>query len=234
LVVFFTTIVLDVLNGQHPFTIMRSWTVSARITNEKPTVGLRERKKKALRKRIMDASVVQFRERGYEAVTVDEICSELGISKATFFRYFPTKDAVLRQLGATLYREYERTLAERVEQSGRSVGDRIREFYALIADTCEGDPKLTSAVIESGALDPVRHPDVWEKHEQALTVFGRILQQGQEAGEIRTTPDARSLALMLEASCYAIIARWVFEGDTRPKRPDVVVAVNTFLEGAAR
>jgi AcrR family transcriptional regulator len=208
--------------------------VSGRITNDKPTVGLRERKKKALRKRILDASIVQFRERGYEAVTVDEICSELGISKATFFRYFPTKDAVLRQLGVALYRDFERTLAERVEQSSRSAGDRIREFYGLVADVCQSDPKLTSAVIESGALDPVRHPDVWEKHEQALTVLGRILQQGQEAGEIRTTPEARSLALMLEASCYAIIARWVFSGDTRPARPEVVIAVNTFLEGAAR
>jgi AcrR family transcriptional regulator len=208
--------------------------VSGRITNDKPTVGLRERKKKALRKRIMDASIVQFRERGYEAVTVDEICSELGISKATFFRYFPTKDAVLRQLGVALYRDFERTLAERVEQSSRSAGDRIREFYGLVADVCQSDPKLTSAVIESGALDPVRHPDVWEKHEQALTVLGRILQQGQEAGEIRTNPEARSLALMLEASCYAIIARWVFSGDTRPERPEVVVAVTTFLEGAAR
>jgi AcrR family transcriptional regulator len=208
--------------------------VSGRITNDKPTVGLRERKKKALRKKILDASIVQFRERGYEAVTVDEICSELGISKATFFRYFPTKDEVLRQLGVALYRDFERTLAERVEQSSRSAGDRIREFYDLVADVCQSDPKLTSAVIESGALDPVRHPDVWEKHEQALTVLGRILQQGQDAGEIRTNPEARSLALMLEASCYAIIARWVFSGDTRPERPEVVVAVDTFLEGAAR
>jgi AcrR family transcriptional regulator len=208
--------------------------VSARTTHDKPTVGLRERKKKALRKRILDASVVQFRERGYEAVTVDEICAELGISKATFFRYFPTKDAVLRQLGAAVYRDYERTLSERAEQSNRSAGDRIREFYALIADGCVTDPKLTRAVVESGALDPVRHPDVWEQHEQALTVLGRILQQGQEAGEIRMTQDPRSLGLMLEASCYAIIARWVFSGDTRPERPDVVGAVNTFLEGAAR
>ncbi len=197
-------------------------------------MGLRERKKKALRKRILNASIGQFRERGYEAVTVDEICSELGISKATFFRYFPTKDAVLRQLGASLYREFERTLAERAQQRSRSAGERIREFYELVAEVCETDPKLTSAVIASGALDPVRHPDVWLEHEQALNVFGHILQQGQEAGEIRLSPDARSLALMLEASCYAIIARWVFDGDARPKRPDVVATVNTFLEGAAR
>jgi AcrR family transcriptional regulator len=210
--------------------------VSSRTTNEKPTVGLRERKKFALRKRILDASIAQFRDRGYEAVTVDEICSELGISKATFFRYFPTKDAVLRQLGATLYREFERRLFERAEDSGRSAGDRIREFYGLVADVVKSDPQLTSAVIESGALDPVRHPDVWEKHEQALSVLGRILQQGQEAGEIRPKPDARSLALMLEASCYAIIARWVFDGDSRsdrPDRPDVVATVDTFLTGAA-
>ncbi len=208
--------------------------MSTRTTNDKPTIGLRERKKLALRKRILDASIVQFRDRGYEAVTVDEICSELGISKATFFRYFPTKDAVLRQLGIDLYRDFERQLSERVDESYRTAGDRIRQFYSFVETVSSGDPKLTLAVIESGALDPVRHPEVWQPHEQALSVLGQILQQGQEAGEIRLTPDARSLALMLEASCYAMIARWVFEGDSRPERPGAVVAVNTFLEGAAK
>jgi AcrR family transcriptional regulator len=206
--------------------------VPAHSNQDKPTVGLRERKKIALRKRILDASVEQFRANGYEDVTVDEICATLGISKATFFRYFPTKDAVLRELGAILFADFEHTLAQHALESDRSAGDRIGQFYALLADVCSADLKLTRAVVESGALDPVRHPEVWEKHERALTVLGKIIQQGQDTGELRSNPDARSLALILEASCYSTIASWIFRGEGRSERPDVVTTVNVFLHGA--
>ncbi|MBW8827099.1 MAG: TetR family transcriptional regulator [Acidobacteria bacterium] len=37
-----------------------------------------------------------FAERGYDAVTVAEIAEGAGISLRTFFRYFPTKDAIVR------------------------------------------------------------------------------------------------------------------------------------------
>lgn len=36
-----------------------------------------------------------FHEKGFEASTIDEICTEVPISKRTFFRYFPDKEALV-------------------------------------------------------------------------------------------------------------------------------------------
>ena len=78
-------------------------SATAEATAEQPEVGLRERKKARLRQQIIDTSIRMFRKRGYEATRIDDIVQTLEISQPTFFRYFPTKDAVLREVGERGY-----------------------------------------------------------------------------------------------------------------------------------
>ena len=58
--------------------------------------GLRERKKAKTRAAIQSHALRLFREKGYDATTVQQIIEEVEVSESTFFRYFPTKaDVVL-------------------------------------------------------------------------------------------------------------------------------------------
>ena len=47
------------------------------------------------RARILDAALDLFERQGYDATTVNQIADAAGITPMTFFRHFPTKDAVL-------------------------------------------------------------------------------------------------------------------------------------------
>src|ERR1700747_3846640 len=62
-------------------------------------LGLRERKKARLRQQIVETAVRLFRKQGYENTRIEDIVNILEISQPTFFRYFPSKDAVLRDVG---------------------------------------------------------------------------------------------------------------------------------------
>jgi AcrR family transcriptional regulator len=64
-------------------------------SDEPPRPGLRERKKAKTRAAIQEQAMRLFRERGYEATTVEQIAEAAEVSPSTFFRYFPTKEAVV-------------------------------------------------------------------------------------------------------------------------------------------
>ena len=57
--------------------------------------GLRYRKKLKARLSVERAALELVIERGYDGVTVEDICARAEISKKTFFNYFPSKAAAI-------------------------------------------------------------------------------------------------------------------------------------------
>jgi AcrR family transcriptional regulator len=58
-------------------------------------VSLREQKKLATWRAIRDAAMTLFTDQGFEATTIEQIADAAHVSRATFFNYFPSKEAVV-------------------------------------------------------------------------------------------------------------------------------------------
>jgi AcrR family transcriptional regulator len=58
-------------------------------------MGLRERRRRQTSADIRDAAVRLAGDRGFDKVTIEEICAEAGVSTRTFFNYFPTKESAI-------------------------------------------------------------------------------------------------------------------------------------------
>jgi AcrR family transcriptional regulator len=193
--------------------------------------GLRERKKARLRQQIIETAIRLFRKQGYEKTRIDDIVKILEISQPTFFRYFPSKDAVLRDVGK---RGFE-CIAERLKSELSTKADtaeRLHRLYHAMALEAEADRPLWKAVVLSGAMDPVRSPEVRGVEGVAVNRLREILAQGQERGEITSTFPVVHLAEFMEALYHTVVRQWTVDLTGPHKLTERVdSAVEFFLRG---
>jgi AcrR family transcriptional regulator len=193
--------------------------------------GLRERKKTRLRQQIIETAIRLFRKQGYERTRIDDIVKILEISQPTFFRYFPSKDAVLRDVGK---RGFE-CVAERLKSELSTKADtaeRLHRLYHAMALEAEADRPLWRAVVLSGAMDPVRSPEVRGVEGVAISRLREILAQGQERGEITSAFPVVHLAEFMEALYHTVVRQWTVDLTGPHKLTERVdSAVEFFLRG---
>jgi AcrR family transcriptional regulator len=77
------------------------------------TLPLRERKRLRTRRALADAALRLFTERGFDATTLDELVDEAEVSRSTFFRTYPAKEAAAIEAEAELWSAYLAALADR-------------------------------------------------------------------------------------------------------------------------
>jgi AcrR family transcriptional regulator len=129
--------------------------------------GLRERKRRETLRRITDAGIRLFIERGYDAATLDDIAREAGISRRTFFYYFKSKDDILLSmqsgLGDTL------AAALRNEPLHKRPLDAVRDAAIKIcASYPAGDLIKLDRIMRSSEAVQARKQASYIQHEATL------------------------------------------------------------------
>ncbi|WP_034622511.1 TetR/AcrR family transcriptional regulator [Cellulomonas sp. URHE0023] len=165
--------------------------------------GLRERQKRARREALIDATHRLVAEHGLDAITVEAICDEAGVSVRTFFNYFETKDDAV--LGHTPWPLESAAVDEFM--AGGPTGHLLEDLQVLAASFL-GDPHLDhgrmARAFELAAQEPrliARHLAWLEKHKGQLAtiVDGRMTRASTSAGYSGETV-AATLMFLLHAT----------------------------------
>ena len=194
-----------------------------------PELGLRERKKARLRAQISDTALALFRDAGLERTTVDEICRRVEISQPTFYKYFPSKEAILAEHAMVGWGELLRAALD----APGSLETRLRACFAAIGARMTEDWRLWHAIAVSGAYNPVRDPALLQSSEAGTRALERVLAQGQERSELTRDFSADRLASMLEGLMLRVGIEWGagYLG-SRPLAEAMDEAIEFFLRAA--
>lgn len=168
----------------------------------------RDRKKERTRRQIYDAAMRLFGERGFEAVTITDICEAADVGRGTFFLHFPTKAALLYELNRRVAEDFRRTLREPRQPA--------REELAQLARRMSGELEAGAEVMAAMIADFYASPETLAAApEHAAAVFDlvtEIIERGQARGEFARGVDARLAAVSFFATAGALVSGYVTQG----------------------
>lgn len=170
--------------------------------------GARVLARRAVTAQIADMAVDLFTDHGYEATTVEEICSTAGISRTSFFRYFGSKEDVLMRgfdgLGQSMLQ------ALMAVPDGQSAWAALRLSVEPLAAAYAGDEqrnrRLVCLVIDTPSLRPL-HQD---KLQGWITLLRpEVARRLGRPADDATDPAPAALIACALACLDAALAAWV-------------------------
>jgi AcrR family transcriptional regulator len=111
-------------------------------------------KSEATRARILEAALLVFRERGFQAATMREIAAEAGMALGAAYYYFESKDAIVMAFYERSQQQMEPEL-ERILDSRKTLESRLRGLIGYKWEYFLPNRALMSAL--SAHVDP-NHP----------------------------------------------------------------------------
>jgi AcrR family transcriptional regulator len=193
-------------------------------------MGLREDKKAEMRSAILETAVALFRLLGFDRTRVQDVVRQLRISEATFFNYFPSKQAVLDAAAEGLMTRSVVQLESEVGETARPVQERLEFLARQFARDLGADRPLAELL--------ARHTRfllaTGEAHTRVHQLLASLMAEGQQRGEIRTDLPAVALAELYAALDLVTITGWIneeVEGGSLEER--LLGAHNVFWSGAA-
>ncbi|MEO7599012.1 MAG: TetR/AcrR family transcriptional regulator [Opitutus sp.] len=137
-----------------------------------------------LRRRILDQARTHFFEFGYSSFTMDDLATELGMSKKTLYVHFQGKETIIRAVLDAFAVEV-RADAERL------LSDRALGFAEKLRGFALGLMQRLSQVTPAVLRDLQRFAPALNRHLEELRgknipyIFGRFVEAGQLAGVVR-------------------------------------------------
>jgi AcrR family transcriptional regulator len=168
--------------------------------------NLRDRQRALTRQALLGGARAAFEERGYGAVTIEDITTRAGASRGTFYLHF-TKAEVLRELLQSAFNPTGADFASLTEADLGSIA-AVRRWLESYVSVWRANRLLARAWMEGDATDPDLGAMTDRRIERTVTVLAeRIVAQAPGVGRAEARARAALLDLQLQYFCYHVLGR---------------------------
>ncbi|MBQ3285617.1 MAG: TetR/AcrR family transcriptional regulator [Ruminococcus sp.] len=180
--------------------------------------------------KIVSAAWQLFYEQGFDSTTVDEIVKLSGTSKGSFYHYFESKDSLIGSLAYLFDEKY--TELEKELDYGKNAVDNM---LFLTHELC----MMIENNIDIGLLSRLYAQQLSKRGEKELLdhsrmyyrLLKRLVQLGQERGEITRQKSAAEIVRMYAIAERALLYDWCLHGGEYPLTEYACTVISSYLSG---
>ena len=183
---------------------------------------------------IIDAALKVFGEKGYYNATISEIARAAGVSEATIYEYFGSKEDLLFAIPGEITKravDFMEHLAPYVKGAANRIRAIVYGYYQLYKE----NPYYSSLVL----LDLKHNRNFMETESyrevrRAARLILDAIQEGMESGEFRDDVDPYLLRSIILGTIEHIFFRWHLKGRKDDLKDFVDDFMDVLLRGISR
>ncbi len=190
----------------------------------------------AKRQRILEAAAQQFAAHGYDHASLNQILADAGISKGAAYYYFDDK----ADLYTTAVQHYASALMDDLPQTlplltAQTFWPMLKAMYADQFAALQERPWVLGLVKSAGRLTPeqIAETGLAETFGQLRDLLGRMIEQGQELGVMRTDLPA-DLLLNIFMSVDDALDQWLLANWSQLTPEEIEPISGKVLDGMQR
>jgi AcrR family transcriptional regulator len=194
---------------------------------------LTQRKEQALRtkEKLYKKAIYLFSQKGYNAVTIDEICEKCDVSKGAFHTHYSSKhDIVIEQSKKTDRAQlaFFKTLPDEMSST-----EKLRQFAVMIGDYVMKEKGFeVQRIIYAAELSHRSRPGyIIDERRPLYTCLKTIVEEGQLHGEFRSDLMPADVLRALVSAIRGSVYEWLITSGQENLPQMILVLVDILIEG---
>jgi AcrR family transcriptional regulator len=192
----------------------------------------------ARREEILEAAIACFARNGFHQTTMADIAGEAGISPGAIYRYFASKEDVIKasvQARSGVRAAMFQALAEK--DNTLEALDLLVDLYMTRIDRAEPEIALFVQLYGEGLRNPEVRESVLARWNEVITGIADLIHLGQARGEINPALKPKDVALLFVAAVAGLMVHKTLDPEVDVwKFAEVFMALcgGDFWRGASR
>ena len=133
------------------------------------------------RQEVLRVATRVFLRRGYRRATIEEVASELSLTKAGVYHYFRSKEEILEAICGNALAASERVILESLRGPG-DAADRLRRLAQRYTELVMGDEALLVLSRHYDEVSEVAQAQILKRRRRLLSLLRGVLEEGVVEG----------------------------------------------------
>jgi TetR/AcrR family transcriptional regulator, fatty acid metabolism regulator protein len=168
----------------------------------------RQMRSQIMRQKIRDAAKSLVQEKGYEGVTIDQICAEVGVTKGTFYNYFGSKEQLILDDIAEDNLYYRKKLRSQVAKLQPGLAKLTTFLRLAMAYENSKDVEFARLSYRLRIANPKKTSPLYPDKREFYKIIEELIVEGQASGEIRQDLGSAQLATAVLYSARGVVYSW--------------------------